>query len=523
MGLWERRACSAWAGWGRRFCVALGAASVGAAPAWSATHSVGTFAELNSAISSAADGDVIEVTRDIVVTAQLSASNKRITIAGKNGQKRLLTVPSPGVNEDGSNRTGASAHRVFQVSDAAHLTLRDLHLKGGNIANSQGGGALLVTTTATLTMERVTISHSRNGNGRAGGLLNFGVVYMRDSQLMRNSATYGGGFVNRGAFMFVDRSTFSDNRSEGASGGGGAGENEPEDDGCGPSPRLPDEVGVSGGTRPYRSPQLFIHNSTFSNNKSTELGGAIKHRSNDGRSLASTLYIANSTFSGNVAYGDNRGGAIGINGTLAQAYIVNSVFAYNYSRSGGSSDDPTAYRLDDISGNGGSSTGRLWSYYNLFHDDGSYRNAGTVSQAQVGVVQYSAPADGSNDTIFSGGASAQLTNGSAQPIGTARVYQPLLVGHDGSVLPSLKSTSLLFNAAHAGVKVGAVLTLGSEALAFTADDLSWTHVLGTAGNTQSNWALTDQVGEPRQVNGRWVRGATSLPRDNVYQVKGSAQ
>lgn len=68
MGSRESGARGALGGWGWRLGAALVVAGAfGVAPAWSATHSVGTLAELNSAVSSATNGDLIEVTRDNTV------------------------------------------------------------------------------------------------------------------------------------------------------------------------------------------------------------------------------------------------------------------------------------------------------------------------------------------------------------------------------------------------------------------------------------------------------------------------
>lgn len=457
-----------------------------------ATQQVASETALRNAITAAAAGDRIEITKPIVVTADLVLS-RNISISGGG---HLISVPFPGVNEDGSNRAGgASGFRVFTVNSPAVVVLEDMHLKGGYVGE---GGAMYVQRGATATLNRVTISNSRGGS-RAGGLANFGTVYLNDGRLMRNSAVYAGGFVNRGGKMFINRSTFSDNRSESAQGGGGAGESEGDN-------------GLAS--------VMFVNNSTFANNKSTEHGGAIKNN-------GSALYVSNSTFTGNVAYGnptDVRGGAIGITGggNESKVFLVNNVFAYNYRQTA------AGFELDDFHWHPGS-TGELYGYYNVYHGS---RTAGsgwtdkpTLFKADVQNVDYTALANGSNDTIFSGGFLSRVTDGSgAEVASTAKVFQPYVVNDSGYAVPSLKASSSLLLANMRGVRTAALLDATAPGLAYSAvnDWTTWTNIVGTPGGDSVNHVTLDQLGSERvqpPQNLAPVRGATSYALENLFQVK----
>lgn len=452
---------------------------------------VASEASLISAIAAAAVGDRIEITQSILVNSEIVLS-RDITISGGG---HLLSVPRPGVNEDGSNRaSGASPFRVFTVNAPAVVVLEDMHIKGGYTGD---GGALNVAFGATATLNRVTISNSRSPN-RAGGLANFGTVYLNDGRLMRNSAFYAGGFVNRGGKMFINRSTFSDNRSESPAGGGGAGESEAE------------------GGRPS---VMFVNNSTFANNKSTEHGGAIKNN-------GSALYVSNSTFTGNVAYGnpgDSRGGAIGITGSAPESkvFLVNNVFAYNYR------EVVAGFELDDFHWHAGSN-GELYGYYNVYHGS---RGAGSgwadkpgSFKADLNNLQYAALADGSDDSVFSGGFLSKVTDGFGAERGTARVFQPHVVNDSGYAVPSLKANSWLLDPATRGVRTAVLLDAATPSLAYSANNdwTTWTDLAGSPGGNVANHVTLDQLGGARiqpPQNLPPVRGATSYVLENLFQVK----
>ncbi|HRQ51396.1 MAG TPA: hypothetical protein PLR74_12710, partial [Agriterribacter sp.] len=277
------------------------------------TRTAGTHTALTDAISLSADGDIISITNDIVVTSEIAIA-KTLTI---NGNGYSIAVAVTGLDESGKFNSSPSNFRVFTLSGSGKTTIiNNLSISGGYIIDGSGG-AISVAAGHTLKINNSTISNSRAGTAGGGGIdNNGGTVYLTGCEIMRNAGNYGGGFLNRNSGkMFIERSTFSENRSTSAAGGGGAGENN----------------GAS---------FLYMNNTTLSNNKSTEIGGGINNVN------SSTIYAFNSSFTGNVAYGAYKGGAIGNNG--GTVYAVNCLFAYNYHRATGTVTSPATYVLDDV-------------------------------------------------------------------------------------------------------------------------------------------------------------------------------
>lgn len=421
---------------------------------------------LLSAISAANTGDIVEFSSDIVVNAAVSIS-KAITLDG-NGY--TISVPRPGVTEAGANEASPSNFRVFTLSGSLTVALRDMTIKGGN---AQGAG-VYVSTGTTAQISGVRISNSRYAQGGGGGIYNAGITYLTDSVIEKNSASYGGGFLNpSGKSMFVKNTMFANNRSESSSGGGGAAENQ--------------------GT-------LYINNSTFSNNASTEIGGAINN-------YYGTLYVSGSSFTGNVAYGGYGGGAIGRNG--GSANIVSSLFAYNYSRSAGTTASPSAYRLDDVGVTGLSiTTGTgVTLRYSVYH-------AATTSATVTNSTAYAGAADGSDNSLFTGGNLEKLIDGTGSQIGTAFVFKPFLVRQNGILAPALKTSS---TALGEGTPIQFNATTGATAyydrLAGTP---AWSTIVGSPAN--SDLVTLDQYGETRHASTP-AAGAVERIFSNLYSLK----
>lgn len=438
------------------------------------TRNAGTYSELTTAITASADGDIVNITNNIVVTAVLTISNKTITFEG-NGY--TLTVPVTGLDDAGRFTTSPSNFRVFALSGASKTTtFNNLTIKGGSVGST--GAAIYLTTSHILKMNNCTVSNSRNTSGGGGGISNSGgIVYLKNCEVMRNAAVYGGGFINTSSGkMFVEHSTFSENRSTTANGGGGAGENN-------------------------GSSTLYVNNSTFSNNKSTEIGGAINN--------SATVYVMNSSFTGNVAYGSYAGGAIGNNGGTIRA--INTLFAYNYRMTSGTSAAPTAYALDDVDAYSGAANVSL--YYCILHST----RLTNINQV-IGNVAYTGADDGSNNTIFSGGSLSKITDGTGVEIGTANVFQPFLYDN-GGIAPTLKSGSFTLQAGNRGTRVGFSNNSTSPVVGYYNRTTSaWITLLGSS--PASYEVVTDQVGAAR-TNPPAI-GAIEGTVDNLYMLKVNA-
>ena len=421
------------------------------------THSVSTYNGLLSAISHTESGDAIEIAADIVVSSEL-AIDKTLTI---NGNGHTISVPVPGLDDSGTLNTDASAFRVFNLTSGT-LTINDATIKGG--AAEDAGSGILVKAGATLKLNNVTISNSGGSGREGGGIANFGATYLYNCNIIRNGAAYGGGFLNQdsAAKMYIENCSFSENRSLSGTGGGGAGENK------------------SGA-------YLYVNNSTFSNNKSTELGGAINN-------FYGNSYILNSTFTGNVNYNSSaRGGALRISGTV---YLVNNIFAYNYS-----SRDGNSYFLNDFDAS------PTVAYYCMFH--------GSMAVG-VGNVQYTGAADGSNNTLFTGGAASKVLAANGTVMGTATVYQPYLARIAGSATASVPWQPGRDAALCAGIKTGFTNGSGNPVVGYYDPETSaWVTLAGSGA--ASFEVITDQNGSPR--DSAPTKGAVETTMAELYMIK----
>lgn len=424
-------------------------------------YNVANAADLATAISNAQNGDQININGDIVVNSEMSISNS-ITI---NGNNFSVSVPVPGLNDAGISNNNASTFRIWNISGTAKVTIKNLQIKGGNTA----GSCIYNSTTSTVILDNVKLSNCRNSGSGGGAIQNYGNFYLMKCLVLRNSASYGGGFLNKGS-MFIENSTFAENRSENVSGGGGAGEN-----------------------GSYAS-KLYINNSTFSNNKSTEIGGAINNKQG-------LVYVLNSTFSGNVAYGNYAGGAIGNNG--GSVYALNSLFAYNYYRTSGTTSNPTGFSLNDFG------LGNVNTYYCIVHST-------TYQNKIIGGNVYTGLADGSDNTLFTGGSQTQITNGSGTVIGTGLVFQPFLVSTNGSSLPTLKTGSFALSPENSGCITGYSSNNGSPVIGYmNMSTRNWVNLINT--NASSNQVMTDELYTVRKDPP--TIGAVESAVDRMFMVK----
>lgn len=446
--------------------ITLTCTSLVAIPSFAVETTVGTATELTTAITNAATGDSIRLTSDIVVPSVVTVS-KAITI---DGAGYSVSVPKPGVTDSGANNSSASSFGVFSLSGSFTITLKNMKIKGGNV---QGAGVKVGSGT-TAVLDGVTISNSRYASGGGGGIYNGGTTYLKNSNLMRNSAMYGGGFLNpSGKSMYVINSTVTDNRSESSAGGGGGAENQ--------------------GT-------LYINNSTFSNNSSTEIGGAVNN-------YYGTLYVSGSSFTGNVAYGSYGGGALGRNGGTIS--VVSSLFAYNYSRASGSTASPTTFNLDDVGITARSITtgAGVTLRYSTYHASATSATIGSTN------TQYNKAADGSDNALFTGGSLGKVRDGTGAEIGTGLIYRPFIVSRNGRFAPALGSASL---AGQKGTPVRFDVATGNTSYYDrSAGSPAWVNLTGSAATTS---VTLDQYGENRNSSFP-ATGAVEIELTNLYQVR----
>ena len=439
------------------------------------TRSANTEASLTSAITaSAASGDTINITADIVVTAAVSL-NKSLTITGND---YTISVPQPGLTDAGLINASPSNFRVFTVSGTVSVTIQNLKIKGGY---AQGAG-ITNPTGATVRLDGVTISHGR-GMTTAGGIYNSGTFTLNNCRIIRNAAPYGGGFENEnGGTMFVNNSTFAENRTETA--GGGAGQN-------------------------YKA-TLYINNSTFSSNTTMEAGGAINN-------YMGILWALNSSFTGNVS--PLEAGAINTHGSTtlgtptgyATSYLINNLFAYNYTTDNKTA--PTSVTLTDAKVYT-NLAGAVYSYYNIYHGTMPV-TSGSATYERVGDVAYTGAADGSDNSLTSGGVQTRIINGSgAQIVGSPLIFTPYLISSSGNILPTLKTGSFALNAANRGTKAG-LKSDGTVVGYYNKITSAWVDLKSTGASSYE--VITDQLGTTR--SNPTTRGATEAVVDNVYSLK----
>jgi autotransporter-associated beta strand protein len=148
-------------------------------PAGAANFDVASDAQLRSAIASAANGDTITFQGNIVLSADLPAVQKNITILGNNktlsgnDQFRGLFVGA------WTAGTGAQVPVTVAIQD---LTITDTKAAGGNGGNGGAGsgggggagfgGALFVANQANVTVSNVILNDNAaaGGNGGVGGV-----------------------------------------------------------------------------------------------------------------------------------------------------------------------------------------------------------------------------------------------------------------------------------------------------------------------------------------------------------------
>ena len=214
--------------------------------------------------------DIIELTAVCTYTLTTVDNNTD----GLNGLPSItseIAIRGNGATIERSSEGGTPQFRIFHVASTGALTLTNVTLTNGHAGESLGGG----------------------------GIYSQGALYISDSAISDNAATYGGGGVRKdGGTLNISRSTLCSNA---ATYGGG--------------------IYNKGGTA-----AVDISDSTICSNTATAFGGGILNNL--------TLNIANSTFSANIA--DQGGGVLNNGGALD---ISNSTFYGNTATSGAGIDN----------------------------------------------------------------------------------------------------------------------------------------------------------------------------------------
>lgn len=243
--------------------------------------------------------------------------------------------------------SGGDTTRLFNLQNGASLTLQAITLRDGY--SSGDGGAIYVERLSTLTLTNSAINSSTAANGGAIALNGWGssdaggTLIVTNSSFSGNSSTAnaipgggnGGGalYITGGSTATVSGSTFSGNNSVNGGGIHMLGANLTVTDSTFTGNSANNTAGGGGGGAIYVdgtknfSGVIDISLSTFSNNQTNQLGGAI-FTFPEG---TGSVFIDQSLFDGNSATGAGQGGAIyhqsaTSNGPLS---ISNSTFVNN--------------------------------------------------------------------------------------------------------------------------------------------------------------------------------------------------
>jgi hypothetical protein len=143
------------------------------------------------------------------VTGDLDITQPVVLIGAGTSDTIIVAGPSKGNGID----------RVFQLHNGLSGTVRmsDLTIRWGTISSGSEGGAGIfhgATTSGRLILERVTIEENVITTDRSGGgLMSLGILTIRDSSILNNSAVLGeGGGIYHGLNNFTcERTTIAGN------------------------------------------------------------------------------------------------------------------------------------------------------------------------------------------------------------------------------------------------------------------------------------------------------------------------
>ncbi|WP_029723337.1 right-handed parallel beta-helix repeat-containing protein, partial [Salinispora cortesiana] len=258
----------------------------------------------------------------------------------------------------------ADDFRIFEVITGGDLTLKDLTVAGGQIADADGGGIAAGEGTR-LTLERVTVRDNiaTGATSEGGGIYSDrSKVTITKSTITRNTAEDGGGFFNDNAVVLISKSKVTNNIA--GDEGGGLVNN--DGDATMDHVVISDNTAVNGGGMHSDGDLTEITKSTITRNTASGLGGGIYDDGDESLLLQHVKVAENTATSGGGLYLVEDIGA-----TIEDSKIV-----YNTATTGDGGgiaivgvedgDPVVALRRTTISGNqaGGAAGGIFFSPFN---------------------------------------------------------------------------------------------------------------------------------------------------------------
>ncbi|HBE18825.1 MAG TPA: hypothetical protein DEA78_09130 [Cyanobacteria bacterium UBA11159] len=268
---------------------------------------------LRAAIASAQAGDTIKfdstlAQKTITLTSGQLAINKNLIIDGVN---------TPGLKISGNN-----AYRIFDVTTASNVTIRNLTITNGKTTGvGENGAGAGIRTASGSTLQVVNTTFQNNyANGSGGGAIFGG---FRSKTTVTNS-------------KFNSNSTGANNETGKSQRGGGAIAIKSESSLTVTNSIFTNNKGVNGGAINTLLSGLTIKKSTFKQNTSTNSGGAIFVDGASAKiddSIGGNVEISESRFDGNK--GVSEGGGLFIylypldRATVSNSTIINNRVSVN--------------------------------------------------------------------------------------------------------------------------------------------------------------------------------------------------
>ncbi|PYK66542.1 MAG: hypothetical protein DME45_12445 [Verrucomicrobia bacterium] len=266
--------------------------------------------------------------------------------------------------------SGNDATSILNVATSATLTLENITLSHASAASGDGGA---VASTGTVNAENTKFLYNKTSPSWSGSaILCWGPLTITNCEFAFN--TGGGGAVkprSSGAVTTITGSNFHDNSSTESAGGG-----------------------YGGAMQVFDGPAITITNSTFTNNKAGANGGAIYVSTN------STLTVAGSVFSANTA---PSGGAIDNAGTTTLTNTTLSTNGDNGVTFGGAinteSNSTLTVESTTLNGNLGARGGGILNFGGTATLTNATLSGNSASEAGGGIYNYNARLTLTNVTL----------------------------------------------------------------------------------------------------------------------------
>lgn len=351
----------------------------------------GTGISLREAVALAGSGDTIAFDSGVF---SAESSTITLTLGEISITAGTLTIDGD-ADGDGDGDvviSGGDASRILNVSGAStDVTLSHAELTHGAVSGGNSGGALLVASGATVSVNDSQITHSASvANGGAvevdhatlnlnnttvsnnstssyGGAINGDVatINIADSTLSSNQATYNGGAISQGgSTVTIQGSTFSGNSGAGAgainaNGGSITAENSSFTSNTATST-------YGGAFYIFSSGTLDLTTVTLSGNQSAADGGAFFHQGGNA-SLTNVTISGNQATSNGGAIRIQSGGSVDIyDSTIANNTAGNVGGGIQHNAGGGINLYNTVVAGNQVGGSAGDVFGTLTSATNSF-------------------------------------------------------------------------------------------------------------------------------------------------------------